>query len=300
MQEIIEFRIPEENAERYLRPEDGVRLGESVRKLVLPISDSLVTKIRDIESDFQARGESFYLGWDLRRRYTVRELNSAEAFLVIIKRVFEPAGEQCGTVYDESKACQYCGSGAPQVSDLILDPMSLPRRGNLAIAETIAGEVVVSETLVKLFRAERCTGGEFRPVKQKTDSSRDLSGWYQLVINSKRLKIAPSTRAGIQPFQEQLARAPSAEVLEGLDTSWCDKQGNYRCPLGHTIGLNLLSELSVRRSDFKNVDIACTEQRVGVRRGVLRPRSMLVVSPRFRKLVEEHGLKGMNFEITYL
>lgn len=209
----------------------------------------------------------------------------------------------CGTVYDESEACRYCGSGGCQVSDLFLDTRSLPKRHGLGIAKTIAGEIVVSEGFVQVFQTNKLIGGEFRAIKQRKNPSLAVARWYQLILGEALISVVAPTRAGIKPLDDDSVRLPNqTKILEQLNikASWCDKEGQYRCPLGHTIGLNLLSELWVKAADFHDCDIAFTKERVGVRRGLLRPEPLLVISPRFRELLVRRGLKGMAFEVVHL
>ncbi len=303
MKELIEFRLPEEKAEKFLRPTDGIRLGMSVRKLLLLVSDPLVSQIITIQNKLKESGDYLFLYSHIHRRYNESEMRAADAFRVIIKHVFEPAGEECGTIYDDSGACEYCGSGGQQVSNLILETRSLPKQSNLGIAKTIAGEIVVSQSFVELFEANKLKGAEFQAVRQRKNSAVVVPGWYQLLVCSASLTIVAPTRAGVTPFDdgsEQLLN--QGEILEqlGIKGSWCDSHGQYRCPMGHTMGLNLLSELSVEKEESDEWDMAWTRQRVGVRRGLLRPEPLLVISRRLRELALHQGLKGMAFEIVHL
>jgi hypothetical protein len=262
-----------------------------------------MAKIASKQSELHAMGDFFFLGWDLRRRYTEKEIRCAKAFRLIIRHTFEPPGELCGTLYDESNACQYCGSGGRHVNDLILEIQSLPKQGNLGIAKTIAGEIVVSQRFVEVFQANKLRGADFRPVKQSKKPAAAVPGWYELMVVSTPLTIVAPTRAGITPFDDGSERLPNqANILDQLNTkgSWCDREGQYRCPIGHTIGLNLLSELSVDESGFHGSDIAFTTEKVGVRRGLLRPESLLLVSPRLRECLIQQGLKGITFEVVHL
>ena len=300
MQEEYEFRINEKDAKEHLHPTDGVCLSGFVRKVVALSSDPIVAKIKEIQRVFRASGEYFFLGWDVRRRYNNAELNSASTFLLKVKHVFEPCGEECGTLYDESHACNYCGSGSEQMSDLILDSCSLPKRGRLGIAKTIAREVVVSQGLVDLFLKNKLRGAEFRPVRKSNRSADVVQGWYQMLVNSAPLSIAASTRTCTELFDDLPKQSDEPDDYFdklGWEGSWCDRNGQYICPLGHTIGLHLLSELSVEKAEYE-FDIACTKQCIGVRRGLLRPERLLVVSQRFRQLAILHGLKGMDFGIA--
>ena len=222
---------------------------------------------------------------------------------MIIKHFFEPAGEECGTIYDDSTACEFCGVEAKCMTDLILPPKRLPNRDKLAIAETIAGERIVSASFVELFNSNHFRGAEFRPVKQQANPTLPIVGWYKPVINSDPVSIVAPTQTGVDIFDDGSKPAlNSAEIYKELklEGSWCDKHGQHKCPRGHTIGLNLISELSIRRSDFTNQDMAYTAQQVGVRRGLLRPSPLVVISPRLWRLIKEHELKGAEFEIVHL
>lgn len=302
MKEFVEFRLLETKAEKYLRPTDGVRLGTGVRKLVLPITYKLVNKILMIHKELEKSGDYLVLYSQVHRRYNASEVRAAIAFKVAITYVFEPAGEECGTIYDYSSACRYCGSGGLQKSDLILETRCLPKQKNIAIAKTIAGEIVVSQSFVKLLEANDLKGFEFRPVRQRMNPILVVPGWYQLLVKSTSLNIVPPTIAGITIFDDGSEQSPyQGEILDrlGIDRSWCDRFGQYRCPLGHTIGLNLISELYVQREKVEEWDIACTKQKIGVRRGLLRPESLLIISSRLRELLLHNGLKGMGFEIVH-
>jgi hypothetical protein len=285
MREIIEFRIPEHDAQEHLDASVGVVLGGSVRKVVVATDDPLFQHICNLDRDFRAKNNCFYTSWNLHRRYTKTELNAAEVFNLKIKRTFEPSGEVCGTVYDESTACELCGSGAAQRTDLILDPRNLTRaeKSGLDTAKTIADEIVVSEKFVRFFESGGFTGAEFRPVRQKAKPTVAITGWRQLYSTQYLVSIVPPTKTGVSPSED-------------------DAKGAYRCPRGHTIGLNLISELWVSREDFENrkCDLAFTRQHVGTRRGLLRPTPLLLISPRLWRALEEGGLKGFAVEVAHL
>ncbi|HZP46648.1 MAG TPA: hypothetical protein VFB15_13445 [Candidatus Binataceae bacterium] len=92
-----------------------------------------------------------------------------------ITSVFEPAGEQCGTIYDETRACEICGASPPQISALRLDLRRVPRAD---ITRTIANEAVVSERFVEAFHKADLSGADFDAVQHAPrfdDESLDLS-----------------------------------------------------------------------------------------------------------------------------
>lgn len=170
VREYAEFRIPEENARRFLEPDIGKPLGQrgfppSVRLVRVPVDDPLYARIGEIERRCRGEGKYFFLGWYIERRYSRRELETAELFHLLITAVFEPPGEDCGTVYDESTACPICRAGRTQVSDLILDLGKVPRGKD--IARTIANEWIVSQRLAELLLDAGMTGFELRPVRHK-------------------------------------------------------------------------------------------------------------------------------------
>ena len=109
--------------------------------------------------------------------------------------------------------------------------------------------------------------------------------WYQLVITAPAILAVPPTRFGIDPFNE-------------------DKKGEYRCssgnPRGHLAGLSRLSELHLSRAECHGTDIACTANLIGLRSDLCRPNPLILISPRFYKLIKEHDIKGFSFEVAYL
>jgi hypothetical protein len=108
-----------------------------------------------------------------------------------------------------------------------------------------------------------------------------LPRWYQLIVKSKPVKIAQATKTGINPFDEDVA-------------------GKYRCPSGHTAGFRLLSELYVERSSWDGCDIAYTSQLVGEKGGLIRPRPLILISPRLREILIQEKVKGLDIEVAHL
>jgi len=105
--------------------------------------------------------------------------------------------------------------------------------------------------------------------------------WHQLIVTSAHAEIVPPTRVGNNPFDD-------------------DPKGEGRCPLGHLIGLNRLSEVSISATTRGDVDVVSSRQFVGVRRGVLRPERLILISPKARSIIESEGLKGTTIEVAYL
>jgi hypothetical protein len=292
MRETLELRIPEEKARLALPEDEGVGLGTPipwVRKVTVSLNDPRAGQL-----------DALALGWLIKRTYSDSEFSAAELMRLEITSTFEPAGEECGTRYDESAACHYredqtypmsipgghsgaiveqrCGAGRKQVSDLRLNLRRVPKGKDLC--RTIADEWIVSERLAILLSDAGATGVDLLPVHHLSDRSPSTS-WYQLTITAPRVSIVQPTVAGIRPFDLDLA-------------------GTYRCPLGHVIGLNLLSELHVSRTDWAGTDFACTREEIGVRRGLLVPAPLILVSPRIAKVLKRQHVKGFRLEVAYL
>jgi hypothetical protein len=276
MRETIEFRISEEREKMFLEPGLGTPIGYGVIKVVLPIEDPRVKLIGDLDREFSKKGRAFFSSWHIFRRYTRSEMEAAELFQLFILPTFEPEGEMYGTKYDEAAACSRCGAGAPQLTDLYLDVRRIPKKKDLAI--TIAGEIVISARLAEVLRKHGITGAEYRPVRHKTGAL--VEEWRQLAVTSKPVDIVPPTRVGDTPFN-------------------LDGRGQHRCPLKHVVGLNRLSELWVKRARHDGSDWVRTRQRIGVRRGVLRPEEQLLISPRLHRLLVELKAKRFEAEVAH-
>lgn len=344
MYESVEFRIPEEYAHQFLASNTGKSSGGMVRAVTIKVSDPLYERIGQLDLMLKKReGNAFFFGWEIRRHYTSRELDTATILSLKITSTFEPAGEECGTIYDDSIACPYCGANRQQLSDLILDLHKIPKGKD--IARTIADEWIVSQHLAELLIDQHTTGFELRPVHHKAyyqDNTIDLtklesgkealhrskeagyphptwSFWvwlnrseqaqlndqiqqehltsrqeherkrparplpvyYQLIVVSKPVQLASTTRFGIDPFDE-------------------DREGHFRCPRGHVKGLNVLSELSVLRATWDRSDVAGTKDLIGSRRGLLVPTPMLLISQRLFKLLQNENIKGYKVEAAHL
>ncbi|HLL03080.1 MAG TPA: hypothetical protein VK539_21040 [Myxococcaceae bacterium] len=279
MREIIEFRIWEDDARKFLEPDLGVMLGDSIRKVVLPINDKRVKRIAKLNQAYRKRGDVFFTYWDVRRSYSPEELESAPVLDLIINAYFEPTGSMCGTGYNEMVGCQYCRAGFHQVSDLMLDTRRIPKGKD--IAKTIAGEVVISPRLVQACREHGIHGADFRPVLHYGRKGPKPSEWSQLVVTSRPLKLDPRTKGGNNPFD-------------------LDEKNEFRCPEGHTAGLNLVSEVFLKQRSWDGSDWCQTDKLFGMRSGELRPEPRLLISQKLRQLLVSMKAKGFILEPAHL
>lgn len=278
MREITEFRIDEEFAPMLFHNSEGKK--DMVRVVQLETSDPRYKEVGRLERELlESKDRPFFFSWNTKRKYTREELKQAGLFSLRITSVFEPPGEECGTVYDESTACPRCFSGATRTGPLRLDVKRIPSSRDFA--KTIADEAVVSRRVVELIEKHQITGAEFTPVRKKGLVSEKSTDWFSIDFKSARAEIVAPTQAGNDPFDY-------------------DPKGEYRCPLGDLIGLNLLSEVSVRSGTCVDADIVCTRQFVGCRRGLLRPERVILISPRAWRLFDAERLRGVRFEVAHL
>ena len=70
MKEIYEFRIPEDLAPQLFNDSEGVRLGTSIRKVVVSTDDPRFERIGKIQQLMHETSDrSFFYGWEINREY---------------------------------------------------------------------------------------------------------------------------------------------------------------------------------------------------------------------------------------
>jgi len=275
MKETLELRVDYDYAHLLFKADEGKDLGGLVpfiKAVVISKEDPRYSQIPIINEEVKKKyGWSFFYGWDIKRKYTKKELDAATLLHMGINELFEPTGEQCGTVYDETIACKICGANRKQIGSLILKKGTIPKKD---IAQTIGGEVVVSEKFVNIARQRNLRGLQFSPVNVKE--------YYQLDANIE-IDLSPNTIVGVNPFD--LSTSCEGEI--------------YKCPNGDTIGLAILSEPYVlSNQSIGKYDFFSSKQKIGVNRGVLRPESLYFCSQAFRKMIKEEKLTGFWFEVA--
>ncbi len=281
MQETVELRLMDSVASKYLSPDVGECISYTARRLVVSPNDPLYEKIwrlhKELWSKPEPERELLVTSWSIYRKYTRRELESARLLMPVHVKPFGPAGEECGTKYDDSEACPKCGAGWRQVSRLFLNGRRLPKR--VDIARTFVDEVIVSRRFVELFRKHGFSGAHFEPIALSNKKGALSEDWFQPIPDGPFVKIHPSTRAGKGPF---------------------DTEAYGRCPEGDTIGMELLSELWIAESSYCGADMVWTEQYVGAREGLFRPRRLMLVSQRLWRVMREEKLRGFRIEVVHL
>lgn len=282
MKEIFEFRINYDFATELFDINEGKDIGQlskSIKVIRISKDDPRFHRIHLIDKNIKAKfGRAFYFGWRIIRTYSKSEINDSKLFNVKIPSVFEPSGEECGTKYSEKNSCKICGANREIEGFLVLKAETIPKKD---IAKTIGGEVIVSERFLSGLNEFELKG---ILIKQVTFVKPTATKYYQLLADEE-LKLSDRTIGGIDPFN--LSSQSDGEI--------------YKCPLGHTLGLNILSEAFIcKANSLIKLDFFKTSQKFGVRRGLLQPEPIYLCSQKFRRMVEVNGLKGFEFEVAHI
>lgn len=287
MKETLELRINYDYAHLLFKADEGKNLGTSVKVVEISKEDPRYSQVPIIAAEIKKKyNRGFFFDWQIKRRYSKKVLDTATLLHIKIKAVFEPTGEECRTLYDETTACEICGANRQQASPLILNKGTIPKKD---IARTIGGEVVVSEKFVNAARQRNLKGLQFSPI--------NVEKYYQLTADTE-VELSHRTVAGVDPWDfSESSNGIEFTVSGGYPVKF--EKEVYKCLKGDTIGLNLLSEPYVLNSQsIGEYDFFASKQKIGVKRGLLRPEPIYFCSPAFRKMIEEEKLSGFEFEIT--
>lgn len=301
MKELVEFRIIMRYAHLLFRDDEGTNLGDSVKVVRIDKNDPRFNAIGELQKKARENNDLFFTCFDYRRSYTETEINNAKWFLMFRTRHFEPTGEECGTIYDESSACPICGSGAKQLSPLKLKRSSIPK---VDMAETIAwgDETIVSERFVDMVKDNNLKGMDFEPVISSANRGQKLN--YYQVRPLCYLDLSKKSVFGQDPFN--LSGEFPGCTLEGVqpDGTLVKKvipPKVYKCPNGDNMGLRILSEIYIiTRPILDDLDFFASRQTVGGREGLIRQHHLFFCSNRMMKLIKENNLKGFKFEVAHI
>ena len=213
MDEFLELRVLEKNAHLVFGPAEGTKMPSGfIRKVVIRTDDSRLPMISQLRRELHARNEMLFAGWHFIRKYSSTELEAAELFHMQITAVFEPAGEECGTVYDWSVGCPVCGAGRVARDGLSLNLRKAPRSKD--ISRTIArDEWIVSQRLAEVLVDAGLTGLELRPVRHlgapaTVDCQSSVAGRELL-----QRAAAAGLKDGTAPFSVWLNREEQRDLL---------------------------------------------------------------------------------------
>jgi hypothetical protein len=280
MKKYISLRLSEKDARKIFRDDEGKRVGDDqdVRVVRMAMDDPRYGDLASFEKKWYDRGSSFAFYTGVLHEYSKEEMNAAELLqFTVAGRIFEPSGEEVGTLYDDASACPVCGSGAPQTTPLRLKLSTIPKKQDFAMS--IGHEIVVSLRAVEILRKNRVTGLIYGPVYGGKTSTEPSPDWHQLIVKNADADIVAPTWIGTLPYD--------------WDTN------EYRCPRGDNAGFKALSELTVQRAGTRHPDAFQTRQFLADRRGLLRPYRPILVSQKFHRVVLEHGLKGAFFDVAH-
>lgn len=277
MIEIFEFRVWSEYMQ-ILKAETKSRPTGSGLVWVVTVkrSDPLFERMRHLHMELRARGKYLFGGWSVTRKYTKAEMQNADRLRLIVSPPIEPAGEMAGTVYDEESACPACRADAKQVSLLTLPSKAFSRRKDFT--KTIAGEMVVSARAREVMEECGLSGDVFTPIIS-VGSGKPMDRVFQLRARAPFVDVVAPTEAAINPFED--------------DT-------DYKCPNGHVIGLNLISELHIDGSTLDRRPLQATEQFFGWRQGVLRPERALIITRELHQALVNNKMTGAKFEVVHV
>lgn len=341
MRERIELRVNVDHADLLFRPDEGELLGQRrhahLKRIVVDLSDPRLARIPEIEKELNAhRPVLFVGGWRIIREYTEQEVGEARLFKLWCAAVFEPAGEECGTVYDESGVCPVCKAGRRQVSDLVVDVRRVPR-GKEYVSTYVVGEHMVSQRIAEALAESGMTGFALRPVRDVRLAKDPPIPWDE--VPSGRALLKRAAPAGMARdhwrFIVWVNRAEQAQLLAAAQDefygsaraarhrkvrAWYqpvatskpvpispksvfgerpfEDPNPYACPMGDTLGHYLLSELYVDCSAAAGSDFACTAHYWGFEAGYHRPDPFFLVSQRWRRLFSDLGVKGHELEVV--
>lgn len=205
MKETLELRMNYDYANLLFKADEGKNLGTSVKVVELSKDDPRYNQVPIIAKQIQQKyDKAFFFGWEIKRKYGKKELEAVTLLHLKIKTVFEPAGEECGTLYDEIASCEVCGANRKQISPLTLKHGSVPKKD---IARTIAGEVVVSEKFAAACKQRGLKGLVLEPII----FDKGTSNFFQLTALSQ-IELSHNTLAGINPFD--LSTSDNGEIYK--------------------------------------------------------------------------------------
>lgn len=118
------------------------------------------------------------------------------------RKPIESGGVEYGTVYDLSKACPHCGTGAVQTSPLMLRRAELPKKGLLC--ETCIGQKLVSTKIADVLKSSGLSGLELRQACSYRD--KEPLPWWQMIARYVMTRISSRSESLIRDT-EPLFRA---------------------------------------------------------------------------------------------
>lgn len=288
MKEYLDIRLSEEWAQQHLDdswgqvmsrdlPVDPATIPPSLmtRQIIMESNDDRLAVLTDRMAKFPPRMTAIEF-----RKYSAAELSEAPMLQLIIRKFVDACGEDYGTLYDESTACPRCAFGRKQMSPLRLDLAKIPKGADIATTIARGEEILVSESVAQIIREGSIAGCRLDAVEHVGRRS-EQARWYQLVITASAGETVPSTRFAKDFFREDTAQ-------------------EFVCPQHGLSGLNLVSEVFLRKTSIEAADILKTTNRYGTKQGWLVPSPVFLISQRFYRLLEQRSVRGYKVEVARL
>lgn len=298
MRLLTSIHVKEETARQHALHQIG-RFYSGWREIEMVVGDRNFVRLKALCREYAARGEKFGSWSNIRFEYSSSELESAERLTLYVTRRFDPCGEECGTEYDDAKGCQnvispggvlhfgsfwgdvtyppaICGYGSERKGPLRIRPSSVPKTADFA--ESIAGEIVVTERVKVGIESMGCRGVSFETVGTFRRPARSPRPLFAMVVTGGLVRYHPSMFWGKMP--ELTPSRPSP------------------CPMGHLIPGSPTSETCVVREDLTGEAFQRSFQMSGYRQGLLRPQAETFVTPEVRRLALQEGWKGVEFTVA--
>lgn len=209
---------------------------------------------------------------DYYYKYSAEEMGNADYFHVNVpvRPVLDRKPEDEKSIYDFSGECRYCRFGWNQTADLTFKAKSLVKTFPLF---RVFGrdEWIMNEEIRITLETNNIQGVEFRPVRAINGQS-EIQSWYQFIVKNRIGPCLPETYFGFDPL-------------------YTGSKDSNACPLGHTRGLNLLSEIHLSKKQLSGLDIAMTTDYIGGIGAVQVPTPLLIVSKKVYYLLKDKKTK---------
>lgn len=272
-----EFRVPRESFKKFFGGFKSKPLaGGDIHKVLVDSNDPRLTLLSEQgQKLWDEEQERLFYGWTLTYSPSDEELEAAPLLGFQIKKVFEPTGEECGTVFSESSICPQCKAGGVQVGPLRLRKIPV----GVDVCRTFVNEEIFSERIIDALREANVSGAEFRQCESPGGVKLK---WFQIFPKTKVL-FSERTQFGEQPL--------------------VDHGDDRRCSIGsveHLVGATALGALYVQSSSWSQQDFVSSASYIWGRSGLFRPIRLTFVSQRVYQIFRRLGIEKIKFHPVYL
>ena len=244
-------------------------------------TDPRLTALLDL---LREEGIEWIENWDAE--YSEDELLHSDFLTLLVGgRPIESGGPEFGTVYADSKGCARCGTGAVQMSPLMIAMAGLPKRGH--ICETCRGQVLVSEKLADAMRADGVSGVDLRQTLFYRNN--EPLPWWQIIPTHTMPRMSRHTKGIVRDIRSGwgcpvCGRDMFANTMKEPTHITYDRHDADPSTLPDVVQTWECSGRSVLRDDPERQLI----------RGFAQP--WILVKPRIMKLLRRLKVRGAVFE----